>query len=217
MSRWLSKVNRLNRRPQPVHAIVDETREEMKRLGMFVKDPKGTTTLEHRKTSRGRKATENTNKDKVRHRDHRRCRFPQCGCRRRGWRLEVSHDRHKGIGGNPKGDRSETPGLILMCLPRHQTSRFSRHAMTIRNVYLTDAGNDGPIAWQIKRSELVAALEERLERERDARAREMLQGLKLLGLGDEWLELARESRIQQLEPLDAWQRATLDFLETVED
>lgn len=179
------------------------------------KPEKGTATKERRATKRGRRATETTNKESVRHRDHKRCRFPLCGCFRRRLRLEVSHDRHKGIGGNPKGDRSLPPGLILMCWHRHQSGAFSRHRMTIRNVYLTDQGNDGPVAWEVKRAELLEQLEDAKARRNDQVAIELLSWFYLFK-GEEWIEVAREERIQQLMPLAAWQRMALEFLARME-
>lgn len=181
----------------------------------WMKPEKGTAKAERRATKRGRRATETTHKDSVRHRDHKRCRFPLCGCYRRRLRLEVSHDRHKGIGGNPKGDRSLPPGLILMCWHRHQTGAFSRHKMTIRNVYLTDEGNDGPVAWEIKRTEFLDELAIAVYRRNDQKARELIAYLELLHPED-WIELAREESIQRLEPLQSWQREALEFLARME-
>jgi hypothetical protein len=81
------------------------------------------------------------------------CRFPRCGCRRLGMTMkawpEVSHAQHRGMGGNPTGDRSTTALMALLCKWRHQDAPFSRHKGTLRHVPLTDRGFDGPVRWEI--------------------------------------------------------------------
>jgi hypothetical protein len=97
---------------------------------------------------------ENTAKAKVRKRDRFQCRFPMCGCRKLKLRLEVSHDQHKGMGGNPKGDRSVTKLMVLLCVHRHQHGQISRHAGTLEAQPLTQFGYDGPVAWKVKRGSI---------------------------------------------------------------
>lgn len=88
------------------------------------------------------------NKDEVRDRD-RVCRFPLCPCHRFGLFLEVSHREHKGMGGDPTGERSAPELMVLVCNWRHKESRYSIDKKTVRWVPLTDAGAKGPIAWEI--------------------------------------------------------------------
>lgn len=178
------------------------------------KPVKGAAKASRQRDGRKLKAEETRNKGIAKSRDLNRCRFPLCGCKKSGFRAEVSHDRHKGMGGNPAGDRSLPPGLITMCLPRHQTGVFSRHANTIRNRYLTNDGNNGPVAWDIWAPEL---------------ARQMLGGI-FAGYGDSvfreintqvhrsmqvwegWLEIDREYEVQKSLPRQRWQQAILERL-----
>lgn len=102
------------------------------------------------KTRGEAKATEATNKRAAKKRDGYKCRFPLCGCAKLKLRIESSHDLHKGMGGNPAGDRSETAGLITLCLHRHQHGAISRHAGTLRARHLSpERGNDGPVYWDV--------------------------------------------------------------------
>jgi len=115
---------------------------------------KGATALKlaKRDLAKERKAHEESEKAKVRRRD-KGCRFPLCGCRRLGLALkaspEVSHDKHKAMGGNPSGDRSMAAGMIQLCKHRHQDGFISRHKGGLRVVFLTDQGFNGPVEWQI--------------------------------------------------------------------
>lgn len=122
------------------------------------------------------------------------CRFPLCGCRKLGLALQVAHKRHKGMGGNPAGDRSDRKILILLCSHRHQHGRISLHAGTLVAHPLTLAGYDGPVKWMID----VEALAPGLYRGRKP--------------ADRWAEVAREVDVQQLEPLADRQRQLLESL-----
>jgi len=135
------------------------------------------------------KNSEGKNKGVVRRRDLHRCRFPLCGCRLFGLRLEVSHVRHKGMGGNPAGDRSTPGSMVLLCVQRHQDGAVSRHRGTIRARYLTSKEFNGPVAWEVDLETCGFP---------KARAR--------------WFEVARESKVQQLEPLTPKQREILEYL-----
>lgn len=120
------------------------------------------------------------------------CRFPLCGCRRLKLQLaargEVSHQRHKGMGGNPSGDRSTAAGLILLCNHRHQDGAVSRHKGTLRIKPLTRAGMNGPVAFWV---DLAA-----------------VYGFRKA----QWKEVARETAPRQLEPLERWQLDALQML-----
>lgn len=118
------------------------------------------------------KTAEDKQKDKVRVRDRRRCRFPRCGCKRFNLALHVSHQHHKGMGGNPAGDRSTTDQMVLVCSARHRENEFAIDRGTIRWRALTDKGADGPIAWDIDYAQYW-----KLERPRH---------------GERWQEIARE-------------------------
>jgi len=140
-----------------------------------------------------RSLVEQKNKRSARARDKFKCRFPWCGCARIKLsidaRLEVSHDVHKGMGGNPSGDRSTTAGLITLCRHRHQDGRVSRHKGTLRTRYLTHRGNDGPVAWEVD-----------------------LDAFSEPSMGARWFEVAREKAVQTLEPLTQQQEHVLRAL-----
>ncbi len=122
---------------------------------MIKRKPKGPTARARAAKSRKLVIAERVNKEKVRLRD-RQCRFPMCGCK--NLRIPcsvlkrvptVSHDEHKGMGGDPTGERSQPHRMLLLCKWRHQDAPVSRHAGTIETVYLTEKGNDGPLEWRI--------------------------------------------------------------------
>ena len=138
-------------------------------------------------TRRHLKSHEELHKRLVRKRDGYHCRFPQCGCRTLGWPLEVSHFlHHKAMGGNPRGDRSVSDSMMLLCRHRHQEGAVSLHKGTLKVQVLTERGADGPVAWLVD-----------------------LDAIPVHGHGSHWFEVARESTVQQLEPLDEWQEDIL--------
>ena len=122
----------------------------------------------------------------VRKRD-RRCRFPLCGCSRFGLRLHVSHSRHRGLGGNPAGDRTTAETLVYICAARHRESAMALDRGTIRWRALTPRGANGPIAWDV-----------------DILARDPCRAGST-----RWIEVARESAPGLLEPLTAEQTRIL--------
>jgi len=94
------------------------------------------------------KGKEDAEKQKVRRRDGY-CRFPLCGCGRMRLRTEVSHSEHKGMGGNPAGDRSKADLMVLVCHRRHKDGRVAIDKGTLRWRALTARGSNGPIAWDV--------------------------------------------------------------------
>jgi hypothetical protein len=148
--------------------------------------PKGPTAKRRASKARRLKRDENLHKAEARARDGAGglertglCRFPICGCHFEGGAerpgskafVEVSHQRHKGMGGDPTGERSLPAGLICVCNWRHKESTYSIDKGTVRWVALTSAGANGPVAWEV----------------------EIDSG--------RWLEVARESAVQVLEPI----------------
>lgn len=158
--------------------------------------PKGPTARARAARARWLRDREHQHKVKAKFRDGLRCRFPLCRCwhplcGRKG-ALTSSHDDHKGMGGDPTGERSLPECLITLCKWRHQDAPISRHAGTLRTRYLTLAKNDGPVAWEIA----AAAL-----------------GLSWSGpSAGGWVEVAREVSVNHLEPLRPWQREVLERL-----
>lgn len=158
-----------------------------------------------------RLANENSRKQRVRNRD-KYCRFPLCGCRRfalpmspAGRRAEVSHFKHKGMGGNPAEDRSEPEIMVLVCSARHKSNVFAIDRKTIRWRALTPTGANGPIAWDI-------AIEEMRGRE--------IPPLVQLTMRDwpkaKWFELAREKHPHVYETMTAAQTVVLSWLRGME-
>lgn len=131
-------------------------------------------------------AGESKHKRAVRTRD-KRCRFPLCGCAKFKLGLHVAHLQHKGAGGNPKGDRSATHKMILLCSARHRENRISLDRGTIRIRPLTLAGTAGPCVWDV-----------------DTRDRPSTHA--------QWTEVGREVTRGIFEPFTPEQRAILDTL-----
>lgn len=95
-----------------------------------------------------RDKVERSNKAEVRDRD-RYCRFPVCGCVKANLAGHVSHQEHKGMGGNPAGDKSMPERMLFLCRCRHRESAVSIDRGTLRWNALTHAGAVGPIAWEL--------------------------------------------------------------------
>jgi hypothetical protein len=105
-------------------------------------------TKERAGRARKAKTTELSSKQQVRLLD-RYCRFPKCGCRRTGHATAVAHLKHKGMGGNPKGDRSKLYGLILLCAPRHREHPVSLDRGTLKITPTSMAGTRGACFWYV--------------------------------------------------------------------
>lgn len=207
MSRWLSKVTRLNTRDQPVHKVTAALGRELANAvsatsrRAVVRKPKGPTARARAKKARASKLRENKNKQAVR-RDDVYCRFPLCRCRELSIMQHVSHQVHKGMGGNPKEDRSIPSLMIMLCAHRHREAAISIDNKTLRWRGRTTAGARGPVTWQIKHEALVdhGLIVEPGERSEP------------IPVVDGWVEVAVEIAPHTCHPLDEWQRAILDRL-----
>lgn len=146
--------------------------------------------IERRIKKLERKHKEDLGMAKARRRD-KRCRFPLCGCRTFGIVCDVSHVRHRGMGGNPSGDRSASGLLMLLCRTRHKEGKIAIDKGTLEWRPLTKAGSDGPVAWYV-----------------DAEAMHLDPG----HFPDGWIEVAREIAIGVCEPLTPYQRSVLLML-----
>jgi hypothetical protein len=120
---------------------------------------------------------ERTNKLTAAARDGFRCRFPFCGCRERGYNPEVAHLTHKGMGGDPKGLRSQVDNLITLCGWRHREGVISLHKGTLRVLPRTADGTNGPVSWQMEACAFAGEP------------------------GEYWILIAREERVGVLEPV----------------
>lgn len=112
--------------------------------------PKGFEAKRRARKAAALKREEDANKELVRERDRYRCRFPLCPCHNFNLFLEVSHSEHKGMGGDPSGDRSAPELMILICNWRHRVSRYSIDKKTLRWRPLTADGANGLIAWEAR-------------------------------------------------------------------
>jgi len=177
---------------------------------------KGRTALKLARESRRREieAYEERNKALVRRRD-KRCRFPRCGCQRLGVTMkaqrEVSHERHKGMGGDPGMVRSETDAMILLCRHRHQDAVVSRTRGTLRAEPLLVIGFDGPLRWMIDTGcaadlmDLCGVYPATVERLH-----------KLVDSGKRFVVLATESAVGQCMVGADWQEWLIDKLAEME-
>lgn len=129
----------------------------------------------------------------VRREDHY-CRFPLCGCRKHHLRLDVCHERHRGMGGNPALDRTTPEGLILLCSARHRENRIAWDRATLAITPLSrTVGMRGPCRWFIDT--------------------EALPGLVPAA---RWFEIAREIIPHHFEPSTAEQLRLLEILKEME-
>lgn len=107
---------------------------------------KGVTARARAAKSRRLKLVERDRMQDVREREDYTCRFPH----RCGITPEVSHQRHRGMGGDPSGECSDPRIMIAVCHVVHRTGRIALDRKNLRWVALTPAGADGPIEWQVK-------------------------------------------------------------------
>lgn len=114
----------------------------------FFKDPPLSRKVKRALKGREHKAAEDDEKTTVRKEDGY-CRFPSCGCRRFKLALHVAHLEHKGMGGNPAGDRSQAAKMILLCSARHRENVIALDRGTLRIRPLTAAGTRGPCAFDV--------------------------------------------------------------------
>lgn len=152
----------------------------------------GTAKAERRARKTKRDAKERDAKKEVRRRD-KHCRFPLCGCRKGRPALHVSHQVHKGMGGNPKADRSVPELMVLLCAARHRENRISVDQGTVRWEALTAEGANGPIRWLLAPMTLYVP--------EDVLLHPMTE-----------FELARETAVQRLADLTPEQRKVLTVL-----
>lgn len=123
----------------------------------------------------------------VRARD-RGCRFPLCGCRGL-FAVHVCHLVHRGMGGNPTGDRTDPARLISLCAWRHLLGRVSLDKHTVQIVPLTQRGMDGPCKFLIHSA-----------------------SLPMFDLPGQFWEVGREVRRGECAPFSGEQAVVLDWL-----
>jgi len=121
--------------------------------------------------------------------------MPLCGCWRYKLAHHVSHQEHKGMGGNPAGDRSTPDKMLLLCAARHRENRVSIDNKTLRwSIIGRDAAGHPLIAWEV-----------------DLRA--LKHGLSTLATHrPQWFEVARETALHRYDAFTPEQRAVLQQL-----
>lgn len=175
---------------------------------------KGVTARRRASKSRARKAAELEHMRQVRSEDGH-CRFPRCGCvaesvRGHLWSIwlkpEVAHTTHRGMAGNPAGDRSQPERLITVCNWRHKIAKFSIDKKTLRVEPLTDRGLRGPVQWWIHVAQLVEWLG----------AEVVISDWRISPAQESWYPLATETAPHVCEPFTEAQAAILQRLASME-
>jgi hypothetical protein len=106
------------------------------------KPKKGDAWLDSKKRSAERKAAEKKAMDEVRKLD-KVCRVPNCEHMPKKPRLEVMHEEHRGMGGNPAGDRTEIHKMLLGCFIHH--GEYDRGDLDFKK--LSNKGTRGRLKW----------------------------------------------------------------------
>lgn len=102
------------------------------------KQPKGTSAKRLRALKRQRKARERSVMNETKARDNWRCRF---NCTVAGAdRVQCAHRDHRGMGGDPKGDRTQRHLMVTACAKHHRAWDNGRVDLVPR----TAAEFDGP-------------------------------------------------------------------------
>lgn len=71
------------------------------------------------------------------------CRYPLCEYKTKKPRIDAAHQHHRGMGGNPSGDRTTSDQIISLCFIDH--AAYDRGDIDFEP--LTDKGTRGPCAW----------------------------------------------------------------------
>jgi hypothetical protein len=115
----------------------------------FPKPAKGTHWLEGRKRRADRKAAEDAVMREAKQRDGYTCRWPKCEYMPKKPRIECAHLEHRGMGGNPSGDRTQRHKLITLCVVHHGMLDGPNYEIEP----VTSAGTDGPVAFYRRHQE----------------------------------------------------------------
>ncbi len=88
--------------------------------GALIKPRRGDAKIALNTTKRSRKTAEEEVMDAAVRRDHGKCRFPRCEFAKEKLKIDPVHFlEHRGMGGNPKGDRTSTTGQIVALCRKH--------------------------------------------------------------------------------------------------
>lgn len=108
---------------------------------------------DHRKKTAETKAHEQKQMQAALVRDERKCRVPRCEFASKKLPIDACHLRHRGIGGNPSGDRTTRETIIALCRTHH--GRYDRAEMDI--IPQTPAKFDGPCDYANRNGEVFAS------------------------------------------------------------
>jgi hypothetical protein len=109
----------------------------------FPKPSRGSALVASRLRRRERKAAEDAVMRAAKQRDGHRCRFPWCDFRGLELPLDACHVRHRGMGGNPSGDRTATTDQLICFCRRHHGLYDAGTHFDIQPQ--TPKGCDGPV------------------------------------------------------------------------
>lgn len=85
----------------------------------FWKPAKGSGWLASKERSAERKAAERKVMDEAVRLDEHRCRVPRCPFMSRKPKIDPCHVQHRGMGGDPTGERTTVDSIIALCRPHH--------------------------------------------------------------------------------------------------
>lgn len=105
------------------------------------------------KRSRQRRAErrlhERKQMDAAKRRDGNKCRVPRCEHAPRSPRIEPAHYIHRGMGGNPSGDRTERALIVSLCFLHHADYDWKTN-VDLEIEPQTSAMFDGPCAYYFR-------------------------------------------------------------------
>jgi len=109
--------------------------------------------IEKRKQRADRDAAEDRIMQAALSRDLRTCRFPKCPFAKKGMLIDPAHFlQHRGMGGNPSGERTERTGQIVALCRRHHDD-LDKYGQIEIHVMDSAREADGPLAWYQRNNE----------------------------------------------------------------
>lgn len=120
-------------------------------FGALQKPAKGSTYMAAKERRADRRDAEDAIMKQARQRDGNRCRWRTCTGKYRGLVLpiDICHNVHRGMGGNPKLDRTTRDQLVALCRKHHQA--WDDGLIDLQPI--SDAGFDGLISFHEKHKE----------------------------------------------------------------
>lgn len=113
--------------------------------GSLVKPLRGSALIERKERRADAVAAEQKEMQAALKRDQHKCRWPGCSGKHRGLTLPIdaAHQRHRGLGGDPSGERTTRQTVLALCRRCH--GLWDACLTDIRP--LTGDGFDGPVAF----------------------------------------------------------------------